>query len=508
MGLLRPDTIVLNWLLALQFFAALCVELFPRLSLGAHAEREADSLRRGPFLLGALASLMGLALAIALVPQTLGGTPVVADYWWTRNLYHLRLQADVLSAPLVAVLCAIGLLIHLHLAGQPLISQPHHRAALLLAAQGCAVGCCLSADLILICFFLQLLVLCLWLFLFLDAPAAANAMVSATYAGSVLLLAAAVLIWSRVGEASTAPLPMLLLPVEPSRLGWMGVLVLLGALPLIASFPSNGWLLEAAERNPVAALAPALMLPIVGAHLLLRLLPGSMTLALLPGLGTVAFLLGTLTLWWGALRAWVTMSLRHLAAWLVVSQAGILLVAVSAATGPAAPPEILRAAALQLLAAPAALAAIWLAVGSIRSTTGTDSIPDLAGLFRKAPAASLALLLGGLSLAGLPPLPGFQVQRLLVGPLLHSGSLGAVAAVLGADLIVAVAVIDALRRLLPERAPALPVRWSSPWLSASVMLAIAGLLLVALSPVALASWSRQALYWALSVSKGGVFLPR
>ncbi|MFB3881844.1 MAG: proton-conducting transporter membrane subunit [Armatimonadota bacterium] len=508
MGLLRPDTIVLNWLLALQFFAALCVELFPRLSLGAHAEREAESLRRGPFLLGALASLMGLALTIALIPQTLGGTPVSADYWWTRDLYHLRFQADVLSTPLVAVLCALGLLIHLNLAGQPLVSQPHRRAALLLVAQGCAIGCCLGADLILVCFFLQLLVLCLWLLLRLDAPAAADVMLSVTYSGAALVLASAMLIWSRVSEASTAPLPMLLLPVEPSQLGWMAVLALLGALPLLACYPANGWLLQAAEQSPAAVLAPALLLPVVGAHLLLRLLPGSMTMALLPGLGTAAFLLGALTLWWGAIRAWLTMSLRHLAAWLTVSQAGMLLLAVSAATAPTSPPEVIRAAALQLLAAPPALLAVWLGSVGIRSATGTDSIPDLGGLLRTSPVAAIALLLGGLSLAGVPPLPGFQVQRLLVGQLTNSGAWGSVAAILGADLIVAVAVLDALRRLLPQKAPAPSVRWSSPWLSVSLVLGVVALLAVALAPAALANWSRQALYWGLSSARGGVFLPR
>lgn len=75
MGALRPDTVVLNWLLILPFCAALCAELFPRLNLGAHAEGEGEALKRGPFLLGALASLMGVALGVSLIPQRLADSP-------------------------------------------------------------------------------------------------------------------------------------------------------------------------------------------------------------------------------------------------------------------------------------------------------------------------------------------------------------------------------------------------------------------------------------------------
>jgi multicomponent Na+:H+ antiporter subunit A len=507
MGAIRPDTIVLNWLLALPFFAALCAEIFPRLSLGAHAEREAEALRRGPFLLGALASLMGVGLGISLIPQTLGGSPVAVDYWWTRDLYHLRFQADVLTAPVLVLLCAMGLLIHLYLAGLPLLPQPHHRAALVLAAQGCVVASCLSADLILMCFTMQLALICLWLLVYLDSPRAANTLLSVTYIGGAILLAGVLVMWNRVGDSSTSPLPMLLVPVEPHHLQWMSLLVLVGVLPLIACFPSSGWLLGVAEGSPALALAPGLLLPVAGMCIALRLIPGSVTLGLLPGLGAVGLILGAATLCWGALRAWLTISLRNVAAWLTVSQAGLFLIAIGAAASPTASPGLLQAGALHTLAAPAALLGVWLAAGAIRCRFGTDSIPDLAGVIGKAPLAGFALLVGGLSLAGLPPLPGFQMQRLLISGLLRDHQTWLAVVVLAADVIVAVAVLDTLRRLVSGTAVAAP-RWSSPWLSVALIVVSIALVAAVGASAQLGNWSDLALRGALSISRSGISLPR
>jgi formate hydrogenlyase subunit 3/multisubunit Na+/H+ antiporter MnhD subunit len=509
MGPLRPDTIILIWLLVLPFFAALCAALFPRLSVGVHSEREAEAMRRGPFLLGALASLMGVGLSVSLFPSAVGSSPVTADYWWTKDLYHLRFQADALSAAVLVALWGLGMLLHLHLAGHPLTSRPHRKAALLLAAQGCLAACCLGADLILICFLLQLALLCLWRLVHGDAPGAASSMLSVTLVGSAGVLGGALLIWVRSGDSSTAPLAMLLTAVEPSALAWMSLLVLLGLLPLIASLPANGWLPRVAEESPSLSLAPALLLPVTGLCLLLRLLPGAMTLALLPGLGAVALLLGAGTLWWGAIRSLLTGSLRHLAAWLTVAQAGPFLIALGAATNANAPPGIMRGAALQALAAPAALAAVWLAASTIRCRFGTDSISELAGLLRSAPLASVGLLIGGLSVAGLPPLPGFHVQRLLISGLLATHSYLPAVALLGADALMAVAVLDTVRRMLPARGgPPLTARWTSPWLSASVALVVLAILVAGVAFAPLAEWSQQALRGALSISGGGLFTPR
>lgn len=503
MGAFRPDTVVLNWLLTLPFFAALCAELFPRLALPAHSEKEAEAMRRGPYMLGALASVMGLVLSLSLFPAVFRTGPITSDYWWTLDLYHLRFRADSFSIPLATVMWGIGLALQMYYAGLPAAPQPHRRAALLLISQGGMLGACLSADLIPLYMFVGVALVALWLLISLESANAAKVFLAITYVGSLMLLSGILLMWLCAGDSAVTSLPFLLISAEANAIGTMALLVLLGALPLIACFPGYGWLPELAEAATSLALAPALLLPPMGAAILLRLLPGSLIMSIAPMLAVVALPLGIASLWWGAVRAWMSAKLTTVAAWLTVVQAGHLVIALGALASPTASPEIVRAAALQALVGPLALAAVWVAAGAIRAEFGTDSIADLKGLFSKSPLTIITLLLGGISLAGLPPLPGYQVQKLLFMGLFHDGRLWFAIVILAADMLVAVAVLDALRRIWLG-APASSPRWSSAWLWGQLM--VACLLLLGLGATAgtLNNWSDAVLRDVFSISRSGL----
>ena len=380
MGLIRPDTVIVNWLLMLPFFAALCAELFPRLALPVNTEREAESLRRGPYLLGALASLMGCLLGCSLLPQLSNGSIITADYWWTKDLYHLRFQADILMIPIVVLICLVGMVLHLHLAGLPVSREPHHRAALLLAAQGCAIGLGLSADIVVLFFFLELTLVALWFSIEREDHDTGNILLASVYVGSLVLLAGLLVIWLQCRETSISAIPFLLVSAEPSLLQIVALLLLIGLLPRLACVPSHSWLISTVSSTPALAFLPALLLPIVGASALLRLLPGGMVLPMVPSLGVVAAALGVATLWVGALRAWFSRTLGHMAAWLTIAHSGYLLLAIGAAASPTAPPVFIQTATLHLLTAPLALLCLWLAVGTLRSSFGTDRISDLEGV--------------------------------------------------------------------------------------------------------------------------------
>jgi formate hydrogenlyase subunit 3/multisubunit Na+/H+ antiporter MnhD subunit len=500
---IRPDAVVLNWLLILPFFAAVCAELFPRLSLRVHSEREAESLRRGPFLLGLLASLMGLLLAGSLLADTASSRPASVDYWWTRDFYHLRFQADRFTVALAALISAIGMLLHTFLAGVPNLSRPHHRAALLLCAQGCALGACLSADLILLVFFLEAMLVCLWLLCLIDSRRAANELLSTAYLGGLFLLGGALLIWHAAGDSAIAALSPLLLSAAPSSLRAMTLLVLLGLLPRIASVPGHEWLRSVAASVPFQGAAPCILLPIAGGAALMKLLPGALLAQPVPGLGLVALFLGVVSLWWGAVRAWMAPTLRQLAAWLTVAQSGLLLISLGGIVTPTASPTLTQAALLHLIGAPLALAAIWSGAGVMKARLGTDVVADLTGSARAAPLSLLAVLLGGLSLAGLPLLPGHHGQRLLVLGLAAEGRLWFSVAIVAADVLIALAVVDVLRRALRRQQPPPAARWSSPWLVLSVSLASVALLALGLGQVLSPDWAEAALRGLLFTSSAG-----
>ena len=285
MTAIAPDTLVLNWLLGLPFFAAVCVELFPRLALRPHSEREAEAMTRGPFYLGALVCVMGLGLTVCLFPLTLAGRTVGADYWWTRDLYHLRFQADALATLVVLALYGLGLLIQLHLGGQSSAEGANHRAALVLAGMGCGIAAAVSADLILLVFALEAALVSFWVLAWLDAPRPADRLLGTAHVGGLLMVAGVLMMWQEAGDSSLAAAPLLLITSQPGALGLIGALILLGLTPRLACVPGHGWLPGLASAGVPAAVAPAVLVPLIGGTALLRLVPGSLLLATVPALG-------------------------------------------------------------------------------------------------------------------------------------------------------------------------------------------------------------------------------
>jgi len=488
MALIRPDTVVLNWLLVMPFFAALFAEIFPRLRLPVHSPREAEAMRNGPFYLGALASLMGAALAVSLLPAV-ASEGVAADYRWTRDLYQLRFHADSFSIGLIVLLYGLSLLVHIHLVGLPPPSDPHHRAALLLSAVGCGVAACLSADLIPLVLFLELALVAVWFSAYLDGPRQANVLLATGHGVGLLFVAGILLLWQRAGDTSSAALPLLMVSAEPVALRAIALLLLVGLLPRVISVPFHGWLPGLARHAFPTALAAAIFLPPIAGAVLLRLLPGSLLLPLVPALSPVGTLLGLAALWWGALRAALVQDLRSLAVWLTVAQSGYLLIAVATAGSSEVGGQVVQAAALHLVLAPFSLLALWSAASAVRAAVGTDAIAGLSGLARRTPLAGAALVVGGLSVAGVPPLPGFRVQRLLLGALAAEGSTWVLSAIIFADIAIGLAVVESFRRAFLRKEPPPSLRRRAAWCSIQLALLLGVLLVVSAWPAPVLDWS-------------------
>src|SRR5262249_42048580 len=73
---------------------------------------------------------------------------------------------------------------------------------------------------------------------------------------------------------------------------------------------------------------------------------------------------------------------------------------------------------------------MFLAAGSVLHGTGTRDLESLGGLGRKMPATAAAMIIGGVAIAGLPPLNGFASEWLLYQGLFAGGSQRAGAAAL------------------------------------------------------------------------------
>lgn len=494
---INPDTILLNWLVALPFFAAAAAALLPRLAVQAHSEREAEALRRGPWTLAALTCLMGMAVCARLIMVTPGGARVIADYWWTRDLYHLRFQADVFSSVVACLIHLAGLLLCWHLFAAGDAARAHQCAPLLLIALGAAVGIALSADLLVLVFFLFLLVTPLWGLFRLAAPQAGNWFMGAAYLGGLLVLLAVLLAWQQAGDTSMVQLPLLLLTRPPGTLGVVAALALVGLLPLLPAVPGHGWLLALSASTPATG-AVAALVAMAGGTVLLRLLPGLLLLPAIPGVSVLAILLGLATLWWGIARAWFAGDLRGRAAWATVSGSGYLLLALGEAGGPGGSAVFPAAAAVFLAATPLGLLAVWLSSSAVLARAGTDTLAGLSGLLRQMPSGGLGLLAGGLSVCGLPGTVGFHAQRALISGILAEGYWALAAAVIAADAALALIVIDSFRRaFLRGRPPAL--RPGLPALGAPLVLLTLGIM-------AAGVWGGPLVHWSESVARAALSL--
>jgi multicomponent Na+:H+ antiporter subunit A len=501
---LNLDAIFLNWLLAFPFFAALMAALFPRFSLRPHSEAEAESLPRAPFALGALACLMGVSLSVSLLPAALRGAGAAADYWWTRDWYQLRFRADGFSVAEAMTLYLVGFLANLHLYGLPTPSQPHRKAAALLAAIGCAAAAVLSADLVAMVFFLGLALLGLWLLASLDAPQGADRMLVTGYGGVLLVLGGAMVMWRQAAGTSTEGLPLLLLTAPTAALRLVGVLVLLGAIPLLAAAPAHSWLRALLRADSRMALLIAAVLAPLAMSTALRLLPGTLPLSQMPGLATLSLALGLLSLWWAALATRMARSIGQAVGWLVTAQAGQFLVALGVAANPVATAAVQRAAlavpAVQAVTAPLALVALWSATSSVLGRVGTDALAGLSGLWRRLPLSGVAFLLGGLSLAGVPPLPGFWAQGPLLDALLREGRWLLGALVLAADLLLVVGVLGVFRKAFLREREAPPLIPARRWLSPQLGMAGVALIVLAVMAGPLRAWGGAVAAHVLSLT--------
>ncbi len=210
--------------------------------------------------------------------------------------------------------------------------------------------------------------------------------------------------------------------------GWMAsgvmALAMLGAIAKLGLLPLHLWSLRAAQgaAAPVAALIAG-ALPLAGLLCAMRLLlelagpvPGWWGLPLL--------LLGAGTALLQALRAQLEARLPAIIAATAVAQMGLIAVALGLGllfrAADMAMPAALALTAALLLALHAALAITLLLLGAqaLALATGTDRPDAMGGLLQRMPALGGAMLLAGLSIAGLPPLLGFAGLWLLVQAML------------------------------------------------------------------------------------------
>lgn len=245
--------------------------------------------------------------------------------------------------------------------------------------------------------------------------------------GSVMALLGIALVYFSTGTLNLAQLATLGAQLEGPQGLAAFALILIGFGVKAELFPVNGWVPEvyASAGGRVAALLAGLaskLVVVALVRILTLVFPGEES-------GQLLLLLGILGVLFGELAAWQARDLSRMLAWSSVGQLGVVFVAFSV------PGE-------SGLVAGVVVALHHLVVKGglfLLADRWHGAIADLSGAAKRSPFAAALFVLFGLSLLGLPPLPGFWSKFLVLGGL---AELASPLALLGLGTVVIATVIE------------------------------------------------------------------
>jgi len=176
------------------------------------------------------------------------------------------------------------------------------------------------------------------------------------------------------------------------------ILLLVGAFAKSAQIPLHTWLPDAMEGpTPVSALIHAATMVTAGVYLIARF---HTLFELAPAAADVGAIVGALTLLVAGTIGLVVTDLKRVIAYSTMSQIGYMVMAVSAGAYVAGLFHLMTHAFFKAL--------LFMAAGSVISAMGGEQNLDKMGGFKKAmPFTYACFIIGGLSLAGVPPFSGF-----------------------------------------------------------------------------------------------------
>src|SRR3954469_7889405 len=188
-----------------------------------------------------------------------------------------------------------------------------------------------------------------------------------------------------------------------------------GAVAKSAQLPLQTWLPDAMEGpTPVSALIHAATMVTAGVYLIVRTHP---LFELAPHVQDLAAGLGALTIVMAGLIALVQVDIKRVIAYSTMSQIGYMFLGAGIGAYANAMFHLMTHAFFKAL--------LFLAAGIvIHALAGEQDIRKMGGLRKLMPLTALAMLIGGLALAGIPPLSGFFSKDSILAASLDRGWYG------------------------------------------------------------------------------------
>jgi NADH-quinone oxidoreductase subunit L len=199
------------------------------------------------------------------------------------------------------------------------------------------------------------------------------------------------------------------------------ILLLVGAFAKSAQVPLHTWLPDAMEGpTPVSALIHAATMVTAGVYLIARMHP---LFEQAPTAADVGAIGGCLTLLIAATIGLAVTDLKRVIAYSTMSQIGYMVMAVSSAAYAAGMFHLMTHAFFKAL--------LFMAAGSvIAAMAGIQDLDRMSGFKRAMPFTFITMMIGGLTLSGVPPFSGFFSKDEIIALLFAREDWHAVLAVL------------------------------------------------------------------------------
>jgi multicomponent Na+:H+ antiporter subunit D len=358
---------------------------------------------------------VNLAFALSLLTATAGGEIFIHRMGMWPFPFGIILAADRLTGTMVVLAAAIVAACTLFAQGYLSTNQRREVFHPLIHFQLMGIqGAFMTGDLFNLFVFFEVMLISTYALLAfyynLDQLEVALKYTFLNLVASAMFLVGISFLYAQVGTVNMADLSVKIRELGPQPLMVVTAFVFLFVFSMKAAlFPMHLWLPSAHSISPThigAVLAGVLVK--VGIYSIIR----CATLIFIgpfEKLQTVLMVIALVTIVWGALGTLPQRSLKRILAYSTINQLGYIAFGVALLS-----PLGMTAAIFYIVSHAFLKSSMLLGAGLNQKLTGTVDLDEMGGMMAKAPYASALMLVGFLSLAGIPPLSGFFSKLFLL----------------------------------------------------------------------------------------------
>ena len=351
------------------------------------------------------------SVAFSFIAAGLSLFYLLAGYTGTCEILppYMVFYTDGLALFMLAIVNGLGALIVLYSVGYMSHDRDYTRYYfLILLFIGAMSGLVLAGDIVLLYIFWEIVGICSALLIayWWEKPAARRAGLKAftvTRIGDLGMLFGTALIILNLHTTNIES--VLNANIGPGLAYTIGLLLFIGAVGKSAQFPLYVWLPDAMEGpTSVSALIHAATMVKAGVYLISRFYP---LISIAPGLGDLILWTALITVFISAFSALAADDIKRILAYSTINHLALMFTALALGGW--------VFAQLHLLSHSLFKALLFLCAGLIIHEVGSRKLDDMRGTWRAGlRITTIGLLVGSLSLAGLPPLPGYYTKDMVL----------------------------------------------------------------------------------------------